>query len=381
MRTAGWIAGLFAAAALTWMAPAARGSTGPPSLDGVAPSGGGSVTLSWSNPYDPVEEFLGFSWDVYAGNWVNAAGGGMWHPFAPDSTTGTLPLFYSGGYYVWISSQYSDDSWFVCNNPWVGILYQGTPHKPIDVSIEQLAPQRLRLHWKPDIFGTWHYQVLTFSLKDGSWVETSGPSGLGLWQFAFFPQPNFLNGAMDLWVPRDGGYYLWVRGVAWDGTTTGEFGVAYGTTTEAWADRTKYLGTYSGPAKVTATIHTDTGDVKASGNLTGTLRLDDLRNIPGTTLYTAAGELKIKGSIQVSLLPYPIDAAQAFGHDQGVTLDRATLKLNYADELQGFTFAITGAVATKKITGTLTFEGDVDTPIIKGHVVGSGSFTFNKQKS
>ena len=93
-----------------------------------------------------------------------------------------MDLGFSGGYHVCISNQYAD-AWFPCDNPWIGILYSGTPHTPEGVWSESLGGRKIRLHWRPEIYGTWPLQIIAYRAEHG-WVQNlNGPSGCQAWHF------------------------------------------------------------------------------------------------------------------------------------------------------------------------------------------------------
>jgi hypothetical protein len=187
----------------------------------------GAVFLSWSNAWAPPAQFLGFAWDIYEESWVlRGWNGTMWYPYAASATSGDLELGQSGSYHLWISNHYPDGSWYPCSNPWTGIMYSGKPHTPRDVSAQKVISRTVRLRWKPETHGVWHWQVIAFRAGQG-WVPVRGPSGKQLWQFIVYPSSQFVDGSVDLIVPRAGTYWFYVRGVGWlPPYEAGEFGVA-----------------------------------------------------------------------------------------------------------------------------------------------------------
>ena len=72
-------------------------------------------------------------------------------------------------------------------------------------------------------YGTWHYQILAFDEGANDFVQTAGLSGSGVWQFIMYGDDDFINGETDLILPSASKYSLFIRGVAWDGETLGEF--------------------------------------------------------------------------------------------------------------------------------------------------------------
>ena len=197
----------------------------PPVLNSVADNGAGAAHLTWSNPADPPEQFLGLAWDIYAQQWASrGAQGTMWYPFGPLACEGDMDLGFSGAYHVWISSLHWD-GWRPAQNPWTGILYSGTPHTPTGLWAQSLSPFKIRLHWTPEIYGTWLCQIIVYKVGAG-WIDTNGPSGNQLWHFVDFGgaayDPNkasFFQGWADfnLPFPYIGTYWLFIRGVGWVG--------------------------------------------------------------------------------------------------------------------------------------------------------------------
>ncbi|MCX7015890.1 MAG: right-handed parallel beta-helix repeat-containing protein [Candidatus Sumerlaeota bacterium] len=195
---------------------------GPPSLDSVTDQGEAVAQLAWSCSGAPSAQFLGFAWDIYLANWVcRFWNDSMWQPFAASDTVGAMDLGYSGAYHVWISSQFFDGYWIPCANPWTGILYSGTPHPPCGASVESLGGVNVRLHWSPEIYGTWHDQIIAYKVGEG-FVSTAGPSGNQLWHFIDYGQTaydtskaSFMNGWADFTLPSAGDYWFLIRGIGW----------------------------------------------------------------------------------------------------------------------------------------------------------------------
>ncbi|MCX7013263.1 MAG: right-handed parallel beta-helix repeat-containing protein [Candidatus Sumerlaeota bacterium] len=193
----------------------------------VADLGGGQAALAWTSDGAPPLQFLGFAWDLYARYWVPRGWNGtMWFPFPSDAASGAMDLGLSGGYHVWISSQWTE-GWLPCHNPWTGIEYSGAPHTPLDVTVADQGGLRVRLAWRPEIYGTWHWQVIAWQAGQG-WVATQGPDGAGLWHFLLYPSPEFLAGAAEFTMPSAGDYWLFLRGAGWLAPyPTGEWGAVF----------------------------------------------------------------------------------------------------------------------------------------------------------
>ncbi|MCX7012769.1 MAG: hypothetical protein NTW86_09465 [Candidatus Sumerlaeota bacterium] len=211
-----------------WMDLSTKWAPGPPYLESVSDNNGGSLILGWGNLNMNAAQYLGFAWDIYAGQWV--LGGylnTLWHPYPAGSFSGVLPLGLTGGYHAWISNQYSNGGWYACGNPWTGILYSGTPHTPRNFTAANLGSHAVRLSWSPEIYGTWHCQVIAYKVGTG-WVNTLGPCGDSMWQFVYYPLATFLNGSVDLTVPSAGDYWFYLRFAGWlPPYPTGEYATAF----------------------------------------------------------------------------------------------------------------------------------------------------------
>ena len=211
---------------------------GPPNLRTVVDNLDGTSHMTWMNPYPAPAQFLGFAWDVYADYWVTQGWNGTpWFPYPPAASEGDIDLAYSGAYHVWISNQYPDGSWYPCSNPWTGIQLGGTPHAPMDVWVEDLGDRRVRLHWRPDHYGTWHWQIVVWQ-ENGGFIPVAGPSGNAMWHFVDYGgalyapgQADFFAGWADFTLPADGAYWLFLRAAGWrppyDPPTTGDYGAAF----------------------------------------------------------------------------------------------------------------------------------------------------------
>ncbi|MCX7015160.1 MAG: hypothetical protein NTW86_21840 [Candidatus Sumerlaeota bacterium] len=361
---------------LAFFAPRAEAAYGPPTMNYVADVGGGSVNLGWTKPYSTPAQFLGFSWDIYGGFWVPYGyGNSMWYPFASSLRRGNMVLKNTGAYHVWISSQYSNGAVYACANPWTGTVYSGVPHTPLGVTVESLGPQNIRLHWRPEYYGTWLDQAIVYCADEG-WVDTKGADGLGQWHFTAYPSADFLNGATDFWVHKGGAFTIFLNFKAWDGTTEGAFASVDFATADAWPEKTAYYGTYVGPIQVQATVHSPLGDLPATGSPTATVKVTELRNIPGTTLYSASGTVTLKGTVTAGSIPYDIDYTDDFTHGDGFVIDRSTMTFNYDSESGGTVVHIAASITTQKATGNATFSGA--TP--EGWPLdGTGTFELTRQ--
>ncbi|MCX7015778.1 MAG: hypothetical protein NTW86_25035 [Candidatus Sumerlaeota bacterium] len=195
--------------------------------------------MIWANPGPLPAQFLGLAWDIYAANWVNrGAYGGPWFPYPAVATEGDLDRGSSGAYHVWLANQYWDGSCWFCPYPWTGIQYSGLPHTPLDVSVEDIHyPRRVQLHWKPENYGTWLWEIIVYRVGVG-FIPVQGPSGNALWHFVDYGgvgythgQADFLTGTAYFTLPADGNYWFLIRGAGWlppyDPPTTGDFAAAF----------------------------------------------------------------------------------------------------------------------------------------------------------
>ncbi|MCX7015603.1 MAG: formylglycine-generating enzyme family protein [Candidatus Sumerlaeota bacterium] len=194
---------------------------GAPTLETVTDIGDGMAHLAWSNSWATPLQFLGFSFDLYAFDWVRRFWEGtLWAPFPAGAASGDMDLAFTGGYYVWISNQYSGGNWYPCDNPWGGIIYSGKPHTPRNLVAQRQRSANVRLKWKPDLYGTWCYQMIAY--KDGEgFIDTLGPGGISLWHFVDYGgaaygeyEASFSEGWADFWLPW-GTYWFFVCGVGW----------------------------------------------------------------------------------------------------------------------------------------------------------------------
>jgi len=214
---------------------------GPPVLGAVSDTGG-VLMINWTHNFSAPTQFLGFAYDIYMGQFI---GGGLddsiFHPFLSSSRSGAISLFFSGAYHAWILAQYPGSISFLRENPWTGIAYSGDAHLPRGVGVEvmEISGRGVRLTWAPEIFGTWHYQIVAFHVTDlgafaGEFVQTEGPLGTSLFHFVDFGEVVFLPGTADFFagtadftLPMDGDYVFFIRGVPWlDPLTPGEYGVS-----------------------------------------------------------------------------------------------------------------------------------------------------------
>ncbi|MCX7011152.1 MAG: hypothetical protein NTW86_01060, partial [Candidatus Sumerlaeota bacterium] len=163
--------------------------------------------------------------------------------FWPWETSGYIPLNQTGAYFAWISSLYADWQWYPCPNPWVGIVYSGTPHTPQEVWVEDRGSLNVRLHWRPDVYGSWFQQIVVFQVTSvdpfaGDFISVDGPCGQGLWQFIDYggvvfdhAKASFFEGWADFALPSPGAYWFFIQSAGWlppyNPPTTGPFATAF----------------------------------------------------------------------------------------------------------------------------------------------------------
>ena len=206
------------------LAVTASAQPGAPVLGTVEDASSGTVRMTWTNEADPPAQFLGFAWDLYAEDWVKGGWNDtMWHNFSSTATTGDMDLGHSGAYFVWISSQATSGTLYPCGNPAVLQELSGPPHKPLEVQAVKTGDDTVRLSWKPEVYGTWLYWILAYSIDDEKWVVTGGPLGESLWHYVQYGDDDFTTGSTNLTVPSQGQYRFLLAGMAWDGQTWGDF--------------------------------------------------------------------------------------------------------------------------------------------------------------
>ena len=188
-------------------------SEGAPTMLGWSDNGGGVLAMAWANSKLTPAQFLGFAYDIYTASYLNGGvGGSMWYQYSNQAFSGFLSAFYSGGYHVWNSNQYSNGHWFA-SNAISNIEYSGTPHTPINVSATNPSGHVARLNFKPDIYGTWIYWII---VNNGSgWVTVNGPSGNAQWQAVTYGSTAFTNGRVDLTMPAAGNYTIYIQARGW----------------------------------------------------------------------------------------------------------------------------------------------------------------------
>ncbi|MCX7014716.1 MAG: right-handed parallel beta-helix repeat-containing protein [Candidatus Sumerlaeota bacterium] len=210
-----------------------------PSLSGAADAGGGEVGLTWTddNGTTPAQ-YLAFAHDVYAAQFVpRGAGGTMWYPFLPPARSGPMDVAQTGAYFAWISDQWWDGTWLACLNPATLIVYSGSPHEPTGLSVEDRGGGVWRLHWNPEIYGTWLDQIAIYQ-NDVGWIAPlDGPTSafpqFSPWTFLDYgglaydsSKGDFFAGWADFALPAGGSYVFFLNFKAWDAATDGPFAMA-----------------------------------------------------------------------------------------------------------------------------------------------------------
>ncbi|MCX7012217.1 MAG: VCBS repeat-containing protein [Candidatus Sumerlaeota bacterium] len=197
-------------------------SPGPaPALTSVGDAGGGALGVQWANTNDMPAQYLGIAYDIYGQQWAPIQGtGSPWQPFAPTALAGEMPLGQSGGYHLWLGSQFFFNELLLCRNPWTGILYDAAPHSPLQflATASDIVGwpfgRQVDLKWKSDIYGTWQYQLIAYKLDKG-WVQTySLADGNSFWHLATYPDSSHLNGQVSLFLP-EGNYWIYLRAIGW----------------------------------------------------------------------------------------------------------------------------------------------------------------------
>jgi len=199
---------------------------GAPIMTGYQDNKNASLTISWVNPNETPWAFLSLAYDMYYNEWIQFTQfNSEFHWSGGTATTDTLPLTFSGGYHFWTSTLYPDMNWFISPNPGTGISYGGVPHQPLDVAVEDRGGGHVRLTWKPEVYGTWHNQIIVFKEGEG-FIPVGSPCyqypEFSPWTFIDYPeyaydhsQASFFNGWADFTLPGAGDYTFFIRGVGW----------------------------------------------------------------------------------------------------------------------------------------------------------------------
>ncbi|MCX7016915.1 MAG: hypothetical protein NTW86_30880, partial [Candidatus Sumerlaeota bacterium] len=185
-------------------------------------------------------QYLGFAYDVYGSQFVQRGWNGtMWFPFGWWTRAGQLDVGQTGAYFAWISSQWPDGQWEPCLNPQALIVYSGAPHTPSGAWVEDKGGGVWRLHWNPEIYGTWLDQIAIYQNGVGWIAPLDGPSSaypqFSPWTFLDYgslaydlAKGNFFNGWADLTLPPGGSFVFFLNFKAWDAATDGPFTFAAG---------------------------------------------------------------------------------------------------------------------------------------------------------
>ncbi len=199
---------------------------GAPHISGAVGYATGELAVQWTNPNLPPQNVLAVAYDIYEDDYVRfGPGGSMYYPADPAGTSVTLPLAFTGGYHVWLCNQYSGGESYFSPSPWTGILYGGVPHAQLDCSVESLGGGQVRLHWRPDIYGTWLYEIIVYKAGEG-FITLGGPStgidGFDPWHFIDYgglaydgAKASFGEGWADFVLPGSGDYWFLVRAAGW----------------------------------------------------------------------------------------------------------------------------------------------------------------------
>ena len=186
---------------------------GPPTMLDVTDADNAKADVTWQRSTNTPLYQTACAFDLYTEEWVDDfSDHGMWYLFNGTDESGQINLGRSGAYHVWINSSYTSGGFYSCNNPWTGIISSGTPHKPVNVTAENLGSRQVRLRWKTDYYGTWFYWLLAY--KDDEpfkgWVQSQGPNGNAYWHYTGY-------GASEatLTMPYDGDYVVYLYANSW----------------------------------------------------------------------------------------------------------------------------------------------------------------------
>ncbi|MCX7012754.1 MAG: hypothetical protein NTW86_09390 [Candidatus Sumerlaeota bacterium] len=208
----------------------------PPKLESALDGGGGQVGVTWTDdsPTTPAQ-YLAFAYDAYQNlfvekGWQNT----MWYPFPVAARAGAVDVGGSGAFHAWISSQMASGSWFPGPIAKTLIVYSGTPHTPTGAWVEDKGGGVWRLHWTPEIYGTWLDQIAIYQNGVGWIAPLDGPSHafpqFSPWTFLDYgglaydlAKGNFFNGWADFTLPLGPTYVFFLNFKAWDAATAGPF--------------------------------------------------------------------------------------------------------------------------------------------------------------
>ncbi len=196
----------------------------PPLLGEIADAGDGGISLDWENDGEEPAQFLGVAWDVYRGYWVERGWNDtLWYNFSSSSRAGEMDIGRTGAYHVWVAGHHWDGSVAFCENPWTGIVYDGKPHRPVDVVAAEADGLEISLNWKPEIYGTFVYWFIAYDRDNKEWAETLGPLGESLWHYVDYGSESFMNGSTHLTLPEPNRYWILMAAMAWDAETWSDF--------------------------------------------------------------------------------------------------------------------------------------------------------------
>lgn len=367
--------------AVIGLAAAVAAEPGPPVIDGAGDQGGGSAAVTWTNLADPPLQHLGFAWDLYSGTWVaGGAGGGLFYPFETGRTSGVMNVGYAGGYHFYMSNLYDGDPFFFPSAvPVSTILYAGTPHPPADFRAMAIGGRQVRLTWRTDWFGAWHYQILGYHITSGSYFVSEALDGSDYWHYAFWGDGPFSQGSIDLTLPFGGEFWFYIRAVGWDAASTSEFRAAYIIVRNV-DDMAGYLGRYNGSIPVTGDYGGDS-IFEAKGTLTARLDLLEFQQ-DAPNVFHANGQLRLTGSLRIEneftgLTVDTLRIDESFDIDADGTnplvVNAQTLVPTFAYEDESILARVesTGSLPDGQMVGVLLFEG-------LGAEV-EGPFTLNRE--
>ncbi|OPZ15266.1 MAG: hypothetical protein BWZ10_01771 [candidate division BRC1 bacterium ADurb.BinA364] len=190
-------------------------------MESVAESAPGVAKADFRQDGSAPAAYYAMAWDFYRGEWTLWNGGLPFMAIDPAASSAALPFGEPGAYHLWISALYGNGAWLPCPNPWTGVLFGGTPKTPEDFWVEPLGQNRVRAHWRPEVYATWHYQLLVYKGDEG-WIDVEGPSGFRLWHFVDYPnqaydpaKASFGNGWADFQLPSAGEYWIAARAIGW----------------------------------------------------------------------------------------------------------------------------------------------------------------------
>lgn len=362
-----------AALAMVLLAGQLAAQTQAPVVTGIqAVPDSTEIEIIWNNPFPEPIDYLGFAWDWYVGDWVvNQGANSVFFPFPPGSTVGRMDVWYAGAYFGYMSNWYGGTLWFPSVEGLPVINYYGPPHVPQDFRVVDNGDSTVQVQWRPDPFGFWHVQILSYDIINQQYTMLDTPAFPdSYWQYSFWGEPEFFAGDMTVGGLNGNPHFFYIRSVGWtpmDATTnmvSPNFASAFVNSDNVFAD---YVGRWRGPIR---------GEVEGSGlrgdaDFTGDLRIDSWQRVPGTvTQYTAQGSISYVGRVVVEdslfgtdIFNEEVDGINTFAHNSP---QPGRIQIDAAQDQ--ITFSYTGTFSDSGADLNLTLNVVIDETAVVGTV-------------